>query len=61
MSLSTTNFEIDLLNNVFKSHPMLNYKFYIIIENVDNYNKKSVGMGFKYINLLSSLSDDDID
>lgn len=51
--------EIELVYDVFKSHPIWNYKYYIIIETLNNSNnKQAIGLGFKSIKMKNSLLSD---
>ncbi len=51
MSLQFEDFNIELLRDIFRTHPMWNYNFYMIIESNDE-GIEPVGIGFKKIEIL---------
>ncbi|QSX05839.1 hypothetical protein JYG23_14420 [Sedimentibacter sp. zth1] len=47
--------DIDIIRNIFKTHPMWNYKYYLIVEPISNDDEEPVGVGFKEIKIKNDL------
>lgn len=58
MSLHSEKFNIELLHDIFRTHPMWNYNFYIIIESDYEKNFEPIGIGFKNIKILDKTNND---
>ncbi len=58
MSLHSEKFNMELLHDIFRTHPMWNYNFYIIIES--DYEKKfePIGIGFKSVKILDKTKNE---
>ena len=54
MSLNSDNFNMELLRDIFRTHPMWNYNFYLIIESDYEKNFEPIGIGFKNIKILDN-------
>lgn len=52
MSLNSEDFNIDLLRDIFRTHPMWNYNYYFIIES-DDIAEDPIGIGFKIIKIFN--------
>lgn len=53
MSLYSESFTDELIRDIFRTHPMWNYNFYIIIESDHIENFEPIGIGFKNIKILN--------
>jgi len=58
MSLYSENFNIELLRDIFRTHPMWNYNFYLIIESDPEKNLEPIGIGFKNIKILDKTNNE---
>ena len=58
MSLHSGKFSMELLRDIFRTHPMWNYNFYIIIESDYDKNFEPIGIGFKNIKILDKTNNE---
>ena len=56
MSLHSENLSMELLRDIFRTHPMWNYNFYLIIESNDNL--EPIGIGFKEIKIYNNTNNE---
>lgn len=53
MSLNSEKFSVELLRDIFRTHPMWHYNFYLIIEPSNGNNAEPIGVGFKCVKILN--------